>query len=39
MKEKMSDQLVEEMDEKDQFVYQILFLEDNPDDVELIENE
>ncbi len=35
----MSDQLVEELNEKDQFVYQILFLEDNPDDVELIENE
>lgn len=35
----MSDQVVEEVNEKDQFVYQILFLEDNPDDVELIENE
>src|SRR6478736_1733428 len=39
MNGKMSDQLVEEVNEKDQFVYQILFLEDNPDDVELIENE
>ena len=39
MKVKMSDQLVEEVNEKDQYVYQILFLEDNPDDVELIENE
>src|SRR6478736_3945015 len=39
MNGKMSDQLVEEVNEKDQFVYQILFLEDNPDDVEMIENE
>jgi len=39
MNEKMRDQLVEEENEKDEFVYQILFLEDNPDDVELIEHE
>lgn len=35
----MSDLLVEEANTKEPFVYQILFLEDNPDDVELIENE
>jgi len=35
----MKDQLVEEVNEKDEIVYQILFLEDNPDDVELIEHE
>ena len=35
----MRDQLVEEMSEKEEVLYQILFLEDNPDDVELIEHE
>ena len=35
----MRDQLVEEMNEKEEVLYQILFLEDNPDDVELIEHE
>jgi signal transduction histidine kinase len=39
MSETMKDQLVEEVNEQDEIVYQILFLEDNPDDVELIEHE
>jgi len=39
MSERMRDQLVEEMNEKEEVLYQILFLEDNPDDVELIEHE
>jgi two-component system sensor histidine kinase UhpB len=38
MNKKMNDLLEEDVNEKD-LVYQILFLEDNPDDVELIENE
>jgi len=37
MKEKMNNLLVEELDVKGPLVYQILFLEDNPDDVELME--